>query len=172
MDHIGLRVLFAFPLAVLFMVLSDEWSVGGLVVGYGVGFIAMMLTGDIPYRLKWWRVPFQVILLALYALRLSWDIIRSSVDVARRVLDPDLPINPGELTIPTHDERRDVLLAALSAHAITVTPGEMVMDFEEVDGEPAMHVHTLDVEASKETMEPKQTRRVSLLRRAIGEAEE
>jgi multicomponent Na+:H+ antiporter subunit E len=111
---------------------------------------------------NWKTLPVQVFWLVVYIVQLSWSILLSSVDVARRVLDPRLPIQPGEIIVPTQDSHP--LIGALSAHAITAAPGEMVIDLNEHE----MIVHTLDVEATRGRIDAEQTNRMQLLRRIMG----
>jgi multicomponent Na+:H+ antiporter subunit E len=96
---------------------------------------------------------------------LGHDIWLSSVDVARRVLNPDMPLNPGILRVDTQDEDESDITAAFSAHGITITPGELVVDF---DGSLTMYVHCLDMEESAKHAVAAQARRLKLLRRIIG----
>ncbi|MEL6269850.1 MAG: Na+/H+ antiporter subunit E, partial [Chloroflexota bacterium] len=141
---------------------------GGLAVGYLIGLGVMLLTGHGNVRLNVLRLPVQLFWGVVYAVRLFIDILLSSIDVTRRVLDPALPINPGEIRISTRDESCDVLTSALSAHAITVTPGEMVVGFEEQENEVIMTVHTLDLEASSTNAEDEQINRLKFIRRMLG----
>jgi multicomponent Na+:H+ antiporter subunit E len=66
--------------------------------------------------------------------------------------------------VPTQDETHSASIAALSAHAITITPGELVVDF---DGAKVMYVHCLDTEATSKTADPAQAARLKLLRRVL-----
>ena len=59
------------------------------------------------------------------------------------------------------------VIAAFSAHGITITPGELVVDF---DGARTMFVHCLDVEASAQSAPAAQAKRLQLLRRILGSA--
>jgi multicomponent Na+:H+ antiporter subunit E len=156
---------FALPLALLFMTLSDQWTWGGFGVGYGVGVVTLILTSEFTEPINWRRLPTQILGLFLYIIWLGWEILLSGFDVARRVLDPRLPIQPGEMLVSTQDAHNDVAISALSAHAITVTPGEMVTDFTHENGQTQMIVHTLDIEATGEKVDNDQTRRLRFLQR-------
>lgn len=166
----AVRLLYALPLALLFMTMSDQWTLGGLLVGYAAGVgILLIVGGELPSRVKWGRLPLQFVWLVIYIVRLAWEIMLSSFDVARRVLDPNLPINTGEVVVPLHDDENRIAIAALSAHAITVTPGEMTVDFKTIDGETYMVVHTLDVDATSKNGEREQIKRSTLLQRIMGD---
>ncbi|MDK3161422.1 Na+/H+ antiporter subunit E [Kamptonema cortianum] len=161
--------LYALPQMMLFVVLSDQWSPGGFIVGYVVGLMVSLLVGARASRIRWQRLPSQLFWLVVYIVQLFVDILISSVDVARKVLDPRLPINPGTVVVPTQDPKDSAIIAALSAHAITVTPGEMVEGFIEGDGETRMIIHTLDIDETQRSAAEKQAKRLELLRRIVGE---
>lgn len=165
------RALYAIPLTLLFMSMSDQWGLDGLVVGYLFGFAILLLIGEIPGRIVWSRLPSQLFWLMVYIFRLAWEIIRSGFDVARRVVDPKLPVNLGELVVPIQDEKDRFVVSALSAHAISVTPGELVIGFKTIGGKRHMIVHTLDVNTSREHIEQNQAKRLKLLKRILGDAE-
>ncbi len=82
----------------------------------------------------------------------------SGIQTARLVLSPSLPIKPGVLRIPSDTETD--LGAALSAHAITLTPGEMVV---EMDSDNVMYTHALDATKAKEYVHDAQEMRRKLL---------
>jgi len=173
------RTLFlAFPMALLWMALSGEFSLVSLIVGYVFG-AAVLLTirlntsfdrGNSPVRLL--RIPDQILAFVIYIARLSIDVILSGIDVAWRILTPpnqDLPIAPGVFEVSTQDETNNLFVSALSAHSITITPGELVIDFEERGGETIMLVHALDKDSSNiENLEREQANRLGLIRRILG----
>lgn len=163
-----LRIVYTVPLALLFMVMSDQWNPGGLIVGLIAGFAIMLVVGDLPRVERWQRLPQQFLWFVVYVVRLAWEITLSALDVTRRVLDPRLPISPGELDLSLNVREDETLLAALSAHAISVTPGELVTDFEVVDGQIHLVIHSLDVEDSRQKLDTDQAERVMLLNRILG----
>lgn len=166
-----LRMIYAVPLALLFMTMSNQWEFAGLIVGYLFGVAILFLIGETLGRIVWQRLPLQLFWLMIYIIWLVWEIILSGFDVARRVIDPRLPINPGELVVPVQDEQDRVIVSALSAHAISVTPGELVIGFTVVNGKNHMLVHSLDIDASRKQVEQSQTRRLTLLKRILGDSD-
>lgn len=163
-------LVYAVPLAIIFMTLSDQWSLGGLVTGMvlGAGIVLLLVDRRAPMRPG--QLPSQLFWLLAYVARLALDILLSGIDVARRVLSPRLNVNPGELEVSTQDPANNMLISALSAHAITTTPGEVVEDFAERSGQTTMLVHALEVDASAKSIHQAQTRRLRLLRRIHGDA--
>lgn len=78
------------------------------------------------------------------------ELIMANIDVAKRVIDPKLPINPGIVAIKTNlkqDYKKLIL-----ANSITLTPGTITMDVQN----DTLFIHWIDVtttdikEASKE----------------------
>ncbi|GAB5492609.1 MAG: Na+/H+ antiporter subunit E [Phototrophicaceae bacterium] len=171
-----LTFVLSVPMALLWIVFSRQLSFEGFIVGYIFGFAILTVIrlnttfDDRSESLKLWRIPFQVFALIVYILQLSLDVFLSGLDVAGKVLNPKMPINPGIHTISTQDKSNSDLISALSAHSITITPGELVIDYQEdSDGQTLMLVHTLDKEASsKEKLEHEQSERLSLIRRILG----
>lgn len=90
---------------------------------------------------------------------LIYDLIKSGIIVARIVLSPSLPIRPGIVAIPT--ELSSDWAVALNAHALTLTPGEMVI---EIDENGILYTHCLDATHADEYIQEAQTLRQKLLR--------
>ena len=97
--------------------------------------------------------PVRVYYMIVYLFVFTWELIKSNIDVARRVLTPSLPINPGIVkfkTKLTSDYSKMVL-----ANSITLTPGTLSIDI--IDD--TFYVHWIDVkttnpeEAQKEIAE-------------------
>jgi multicomponent Na+:H+ antiporter subunit E len=77
-----------------------------------------------------------------YLIVFTWELIKSNLDVARRVLTPSLPINPGIVKFKTKlttDYSKMVL-----ANSITLTPGTLSIDI--VDD--TFYVHWIDVKTT------------------------
>lgn len=89
---------------------------------------------------------------------LIYDVAASGIQTARLVLAPSLPIKPGVLPIPSNCDSD--LGAALSAHAITLAPGEMVV---EMDPENTMYTHALDASKAEAYVHDAQEMRRKLL---------
>ena len=104
----------------------------------------------------------------LYALRLrgrfivywAWllkEIFRSSIDVARIILSPSLPISPR--TIEVDAGIADPVGQTTLANSITLTPGTLAFDVDE----GLIHVHALTKEGAEELMAGEMIRRVARL---------
>ena len=86
--------------------------------------------------------PKRIYYMILYLLVFIRELIKSNLDVARRVLTPSLPINPGivkfKSKLPT-DYSRMVL-----ANSITLTPGTLSIDI--IDD--TFYIHWIDVKTT------------------------
>lgn len=76
------------------------------------------------------------------------ELLLSSVEVLKQVLDPQLKITPGIFTYETRLEG-DWQVTAL-ALLLTLTPGSVVMEVSE-DGK-TFYIHAMDIVESKETV--------------------
>lgn len=101
--------------------------------------LTVLLAGYLDFRID---VLFPIKLLKflfVYIPVFIWKLILANLDVARRVLSPKIPLNPGIVKITT-DLKGDLGKLTL-ANSITLTPGTLSIDVEE----DAIYVHTVDV---------------------------
>ena len=95
--------------------------------------------------------------LLLYIPWLLWEICKSNIDIARRILDPKLPIAPRVIRIKTSQKTH--LGQVIYANSITLTPGTVSVEVEE--GE--ITVHALTGETAAALLEGSMDRRVTRL---------
>jgi len=88
---------------------------------------------------------------------LMWEICKANVDVARRILDPRLPIAPRMIRVVA-GQRRD-LGRVIYANSITLTPGTVSVA---VEGDEIL-VHALTAAAADGLAEGEMDRRVTRL---------
>ncbi|MBU1133846.1 MAG: Na+/H+ antiporter subunit E [Candidatus Omnitrophica bacterium] len=135
---------------ILFLAAFLVWSVLSwvpdfqhLIVGVFVAALVAFLTGDLfvsrPYILKRPRRYWYFI--AHYLPVFLWEMIKANIDVAYRVLHPDLPINPGIVRVKT-SLKSDTALTFL-ANSITLTPGTMSVDIDKDNG--VLYIHWINV---------------------------
>jgi len=90
----------------------------------------------------------------LYWVWLGREIIKSNIDVSRRILDPRMPISPNIFTIRV--AQKTDLGRVTYANSITLVPGTVTMD---VDGD-VFTVHALTREAAANLKRGDMNRRV------------
>ena len=93
----------------------------------------------VPVALRIERLPG-------YLLWLAWEIVKSNIDVSRRILSPRLPVAPAVRWLPA--SQRSELTRMVYANSITLTPGTLSVDL--VDG--SVEVHALH-ESSLDALE-------------------
>ncbi|MDP2940336.1 MAG: Na+/H+ antiporter subunit E [Candidatus Omnitrophota bacterium] len=113
-----------------------------LIVGVLVCSFVSFMTGDLfikrPYTLKHAR---RYLWFLYYIPLFIWECIKANIDVAYRVIHPDLPINPGIVKVKT-SLKSDTALTFL-ANSITLTPGTMSVDIDQENG--YLYIHWIDV---------------------------
>ena len=132
-------VLFAVYLLLAgFMV--DELIVGALVALIVTIIITKYVNYQVDYKLPYRLIVFVFVYIPLFI----WKLVLANIDVARRVLSPKIPLNPGFVKVPT-DLEGDFAKLTL-ANSITLTPGTLSIDVENEH----VYVHTVDVKGKNE----------------------
>lgn len=161
--RVGQRLVLSALGGLIWLLLTAQTALDAFLLGAVFSFAILFITDAVHFPIRWRRLPEQIWAGLVYLVTISRDIFLSSVDVARRVLSRDMRLRPGIVAVPTQVD--DELIAALSAHSITITPGELVVDF---DGNKTMYVHCLDVNVTDANGGTAQTRRVKLFSRILG----
>jgi len=123
-----------------------------LVVGLMVAAFVAFITGDLfipPLRTGagFSRRPHhfghitRYIWFCYYVPVFLWECLKANIDVALRVLNPKLPINPGIVKVKT-TLKSDTGLTFL-ANSITLTPGTLCVDIDAENG--ILYIHWIDV---------------------------
>jgi multicomponent Na+:H+ antiporter subunit E len=110
----------------------------GLLVALFVASTSGHLFSDYPHK---WAQPQRYLYFLLYLWIFFIECIRSNLDVAMRVIQPEMPINPGIVKIKTR-LKSEVALTFL-ANSITLTPGTISVDVDEDKG--ILYIHWIDV---------------------------
>lgn len=152
------RIRTIFALTLVYLALTANVAPLNVVLGMLVATAVTFLLPSSHLEMRWQDWPAATWAFVRYALILIWDLFVSGVQVARIVLSPKIDINPGIIAIPS--ETTSELATALSAHAITLTPGELVVEIGE---EGVMYTHVLDVSQAEEYISKAQIRRKELL---------
>ena len=137
---------------VLFLVAFLVWSLLNwvpdwqhLLVGVFIAWFIAFMTGDLfitrphvlKHPLRYWYF------LTNYIPVFLWECVKANVDVAYRVIHPQLPIKPGIVKVKTN-LKTDTALTFL-ANSITLTPGTLSVDIDRDNG--VLYVHWIDVKA-------------------------
>jgi multicomponent Na+:H+ antiporter subunit E len=148
------------PLLIIYLALTSNVELSNIIMGLLIASAVAFLIGPQRQTYELRRLPAALFAMGQYTLILMIDIIKNGIQVARILLTPSLPIQPGIISIPSHCDTE--FGTALSAHAITVSPGELVVEVGE-DG--TMYTHCLDATNSEVKAAEAQKMRVNLLQK-------
>lgn len=138
--------------------LTMNFEALNLIASLVIALIIIFLLKPNAQSIQLRKLPQMLFALVRYIIWLIWDLITSGIQVARLVIDPKIPIQPGVVAIPSRAQTE--LGEALSAHAISLTPGELVIEIGE-DG--TLYTHCLDATRAKDYLVDAQRMRKDLL---------
>ena len=147
---------------VIYLLLTSNMEWLNITVGVLIAAGITLLLRPRVRLFSWRRVPRAILASIQYLGILAYDIIKGGIMVAKLVWSPKLKIRPAIVAISSGCDSE--LATALSAHAISVAPGELVVEID-VDG--VMYTHILDVTHSSEYKEQAQLMRRDLLSKII-----
>jgi multicomponent Na+:H+ antiporter subunit E len=119
------------------------WSLDPWVLGAGAFFALIVgtLLGDIyPDGLPKALSPRRWLFALIYLPYFLYYCVRANVDVALRVIHPDVPIRPGIVKVRT--TLTGEMAKTFLANSITLTPGTLTVD---IDGQD-LYVHWINVD--------------------------
>ncbi|ANQ54133.1 cation:proton antiporter [Thermosipho affectus] len=127
------------------ILLTGYSNVSELIVGFFVSLVISMIFK------KYYGIKFDKLFLVrfvkfvlIYLPVFIWEMIKANFDVAVRVLNPKLPINPGFVKLNTNLTKDSSKFAL--ANSITLTPGTLTLDVKE----DVLYVHWIDVKTTEE----------------------
>ncbi len=137
------RFFFAWVLLFLiWLMFTSTLALQEVLTGAGVSFIIALPTNRFFTEVQLYRFkPLRLFYVIEYLFVFLWALIVANLDVARRVISPKLPINPGIVSFKTKltsDFAKMVL-----ANSITLTPGTLSVDI--IDD--TYYIHWIDVKS-------------------------
>jgi multicomponent Na+:H+ antiporter subunit E len=146
--------LMGLALAAVWLLLSGLFKP----VLFGLGAASVLLTLWLSARMKLVDAETHPVWAAFHYVPywpwLSIEIIKSSIDVARRVLSPSMPISPTVFEVRA--DQRTKIGRVVYANSITLTPGTVTLDLE---GD-RLTVHALSHDTIEELLGGEMNRRV------------
>ena len=119
----------------LWVLLSGKLNTFYLSVGFlGAALIAWVNTETRNLN----EPPLPLARLVLYLPWLFWEIVKSSLNITKIILDPKLPINPRLIQYPTNLGNNTAVV--LLGNSITLTPGTVTIEVSSNE----LVVHALD----------------------------
>lgn len=141
-----MRKLKAFILS--FLVLFGLWLVLGgvhrdeLITGLVVALILWLLFRKrLEFLGDFHLSPKSVFCILCYVAVFLWELFKSAIDVAKRVISPRLPINPG--IVKVRSKLKSPIGRIILANSITLTPGTMTVEMDE----EYYYIHWIDIQS-------------------------
>ena len=138
----------------IWLLLNNSLETSVLISGIIVSLIiASILCAKCDVLVEFKFTPKAFIYTILYLLVFFFELIKSNLDVAIRVLRPSLPINPGIVEVKT--KLKSKMARMILANSITLTPGTLTVEVQD----DSFFIHWIDVKsteidkASKELVE-------------------
>lgn len=140
----GLRApLLTATLFVVWLLLNNTLDPAHIVLAALLAFVVPRYTDRLRPDRPLIKMPATIVRLGLIVL---WDIVRSNIEVARRILGPESAIKPRFVWVPL-DIRDPHGILALSA-IITMTPGTLTADVSGDRDFLLVHAFNVDDEAA------------------------
>jgi multicomponent Na+:H+ antiporter subunit E len=132
-----------FLFAVGFSAIIGSPTLGGLAVGFALGYLALWITKPLYGQPEYFSRVIRVIRLVLHFFR---ELVISSLRVVKAVITPGGNIRPGIIAVPL-DAKTDTEIM-LTANLISLTPGTLSLDISE--DRRVLYVHCMFLENADE----------------------
>lgn len=163
LPHLPARTVRKVRLITLLVIAWLLWSGVFTPLLLGLGVFSCFLTAYLTRRMGYFDNDVFALRFGFRLLRywgwLATAIVRSSIDVARIVLDPRLPISPTVIEIDSNSSHPVDLV--ILANSITLTPGTLALDAHQ----GIIKVHSLTRAGADELLSGEMGRRVAALRK-------
>ncbi len=112
-------------------------------VHLSLGIVSCLIVAYISHdllitRKNFKKIPIEIYKFVKYFFWLIKEIVKANIDVAKIVLDPELPMSPRIIKYDSELEK-DISKATLG-NSITLTPGTLTID---IDEESSYYIHCL-----------------------------
>ena len=124
----------------IWLLLNASLSPVVMVSGLGAALIiAVFFSARHPVFKDMKLNPRAIVYFVIYFSVFIFELLKANFDVARRVISPSLPINPGIVEVKTKLKSKIGRLAL--ANSITLTPGTLTVDIKD----DSLFIHWIDV---------------------------
>ena len=157
------KIILALMIWMTYLALSTTINLYNIFFGAAVALIIQKMTPVRTRVVQVGDIPKGFVALAQYLLLLIKNTLVGGFQVAGMVLSPKLDLKSGVVAVNSDCDHE--LGRALSAHFISLSPGELLIETDE-DG--TMYIHSLDVEQTEKVTRSEQKYRQSLLKMIFG----
>ncbi len=136
------RAVLLFVFLMVFWIMLTGWKEEEIVFAIGLSLlITLIFTSKSSVFSEIKFTPKSILYMFIYVFVFLSELVKSNFDVAARVANPKLPINPGIVKVKT--KLKSKLGRIMLANSITLTPGTLTV---ETKGE-YYYIHWIDVSA-------------------------
>lgn len=129
-------------LFLIWVMLTDSLEPLNLLLGFGIAAALAFIFGKNSMVFGELRfTPRMFYYTLLYLIVFLWELIKSNINVALRVINPKLPINPGIVKVKT--KLKSPMGRMILANSITLTPGTLTIDMKGDE----LYIHWIDVKS-------------------------
>lgn len=131
-----------FVLMIIWLLINNSFNPEIIGVGVILSLVLAIIFGrrtDVLNEFKFTPTAFFYTIVYLFVF--FWELLKSNIDVASRVLRPSLPINPG--IVKTKTVLKSKMARMILTNSITLTPGTLTVDVED----DILYIHWIDVES-------------------------
>jgi len=130
-------------LFIIWLLLNNSLEKEIVLLGLGISLVMpVFLCGKCEVFTNLSLSPKAILYSFLFIFTFIWELVKSNIDVARRVLTPSLPINPGIVEVKTILKSKIGRL--ILANSITLTPGTFTLEIQN----DSLFIHWIDVKSA------------------------
>ncbi len=121
------------------------FQIQDILIGFIVSLVlAFVVSQYLSFSFDY-RILFKVsIFIGIYIPVFLYRMVLANLDMARRILSPKIPLNPGFVKVKTKIKSKTGLFTL--ANSITLTPGTMSVEVDEDN----IYVHWIDVQGERD----------------------
>ncbi|MCD6178500.1 MAG: Na+/H+ antiporter subunit E [Bacteroidales bacterium] len=127
-------------LFVIWLLLNNSLELEIMLLGFGISLVLpLLLCGKCEVFSNLSLSPKAMLYSFMFLFTFIVELVKANFDVARRVLSPSLPINPGIVEVKT--KLKSKIGRVILADSITLTPGTFTLEL--IDD--SLFIHWIDV---------------------------
>ncbi len=129
-------------LFIVWLLLNNSLNTEIVLLGLGISLVLpFLLCGKCEVFTNLSLSPKAILYSFLFLFTFIWELFKANLDVARRVLSPSLPINPGIVEVKT--KLKSKIGRVILADSITLTPGTFTLELIK----DSLFIHCIDVKS-------------------------
>ena len=129
-----------FLILMIFWILFTSLDIQEIIAGLFASLVIILITTKLdPLLVDFKLTPKALIFSIIYPVVFSKELIKSNIDVARRVLDPKLPIKPA--IVKVHTNLKSKIAKIILANSITLTPGTLTTEIKD----DYLYIHWIEI---------------------------